>query len=113
MANQMKRPVAITLICILGFAVSVIGFPGIFSPFVKKKGDWFPAISGLITALEFIAVVGTWYMKKWGGYLYLVSALAGQIVALQIDNWTISNAIIPVVFLSVYYYHQKKMDDNL
>ena len=97
----------------MGFAISVIGFPGIFSPFVKKKGDWFPALSGMITALEFIAVVGTWYMKRWGGYLYLMSALATQIVALLIDNWSIADALIPVVFLSVYFFHYRKMDSNL
>lgn len=113
MSKKINRPLAITLICFMGFAVSVIGFPGIFSPFVKKKGDWFPALSGMITALEFIAVVGTWYMKKWGGYLYLISALSLQIVSLLIDNWTPSKAIVPVVFLTVYFFHYRKMDRNL
>ena len=113
MSLKIHRPNAISLICLMGFAVSVSGFPGIFSPFVKKKGDWFPALSGMITALEFIAVVGTWYMKKWGGYLYLMSALASQIVALMIDNWSPIKAIIPSVFLCVYLFHQKKMDTNL
>jgi hypothetical protein len=113
MSKKIHRPTAITLICLMGFGVSVIGFPGIFSPFVKKKGDWFPALSGMITALEFIAVVGTWYMKKWGGYLYLMSALAAQIVALLIDNWSPIKAIIPAVYLCVYTYHSRKMDANL
>ena len=113
MKKEIKRPLLITLVCILGFIWSVVGFPSIFSPFVKKKGLWFPALSGLITALEFVAEVGVWYMKKWGVFLYLISALMAQIVALWIDNWSITHTIIQALFLLGSVFFVKRMDNNL
>ena len=54
----------------------------LISPFIKKKGDFFPAITGIIIAFEFISVVGVWYMKKWGFRVYLTTAILNQCVLL-------------------------------
>ena len=108
-----ERNRIITLVCVLGFAASVLSFPSIFSPFIKKKGAWFPALSGAMVALEFIAVVGAWYMKRWGVSLYLGSAMGHQIIWLWMDTWSPVKIILPKVFLMACLPFYKKMDRNL
>ena len=61
-----KRPAYYTLVCVVAIAYTVIGFPSVFSPQVKKTGLLFPALSGTLIALEFVAEIGFWYMKHWG-----------------------------------------------
>ena len=111
--NKQERPRLLTLICILGFAASVLSFPSIFSPFIKKKGAWFPALSGARVALEFISVVGVWYMKRWGISLDLGSAMGHQIIWLWMDTWSPAKIFLPLSFLICSLPFYKKMDDNL
>jgi hypothetical protein len=111
--NTLPRPKIITIICVLGFIASVLSFPSIFSPFIKKKGAIVPAISGLLIALEFISIVGVWFMKRWGVTLYLATALAQQTLWLSIDTWKAYQIALPVIFLSIASFHYRKMDVNL
>ena len=52
--RAIERPTILTVICIISFAYAVLGFPTIFSPFIKKQGDFFPAFTGILISLEFI-----------------------------------------------------------
>lgn len=111
--NKQERPKLITIVCVLGFAASVLSFPSIFSPFIKKKGAWFPAFSGAMVALEFISVVGVWYLKRWGISLYLGAAMGHQIIWLWMDTWSFSKIFLPLSFLICTLPYYKKMDSNL
>jgi hypothetical protein len=108
-----KRPTILTVICVMSFTAPILGFPTIFSPFIKKKGDFFPAITGILISLEFISVVGVWYMKKWGLRIYILTALLNQTLMLYIDNWQSYKLILPLVFIGFTGFFYKKMDDNL
>ncbi|MFN7848189.1 MAG: hypothetical protein ACK5P4_13345 [Bacteroidota bacterium] len=111
--REIKRPIALSIVCILSFAAAILGFPAVFSPFIKKKGDFFPAITGIIIAFEFISVVGVWYMKKWGFRVYLTTAILNQCMLLYINNWSQTKIILPVIFIAVSAFFYKKMDHNL
>ena len=111
--QAVKRPTLITVVSIIAFAAAVLSFPSVFSPFVKKKGDFFPAITGLVIAFEFISVVGIWYMKKWGLRTYIMTAMANQALLLAIDNWSVVNLILPVLVISATAFYFKSMDENL
>lgn len=85
-----------------------------FSPHSsKKKGDFFPAFTGILISLEFIAVVGVWYMKKWGLRVYLLTALLNQSLMIYIDNWSAIKLILPLLFIITASFFYKKMDNNL
>ncbi len=107
------RPVLVTFICVIGFIGVILSFPSIFSPFVKKMGDFYPALFGCLIAANFIAVVGVWNMKRWGFTLFLISSLINQITKLLANNWSITDVILPVLFLGVTVFFYKRMDDNL
>jgi hypothetical protein len=108
-----KRPTILTVICIISFAYAVLGFPTIFSPFIKKQGDFFPAFTGILISLEFISVVGVWYMKKWGLSIYLLTAMLNQSLLIYIDNWAMYKLALPMLFIIVTVFFYKQMDDNL
>lgn len=111
--KSVKRPVIVSVICVISFAATVLSFPSIFSPFVKKQGVFFPALSGLVIAFEFIAVVGVWYMKKWGVQIYVINAMLGQALQLSINNWSVFKLILPIIFIFTTAFFYKRMDDNL
>jgi hypothetical protein len=108
-----KRPTILTVLCIISFAYAVLGFPTIFSPFIKKQGDFFPAFTGILISLEFISVVGVWYMKKWGLSIYLLTAMLNQSLLIYIDNWAMYKLALPMLFIIVTVFFYKQMDDNL
>jgi len=111
--KEKVRPVAITIICIVAFAFVIIGFPSIFSPFIKKLGIGYPALFGTILAFNFISLVGVWHMKKWGAYIYLITAMINQSLLLLINRWVFTDIIVPLLFISTTYYYYKQMDNNL
>lgn len=111
--RAIKRPTVLTVICIISFVAEVLGFPTIFSPFIKKQGDFFPAFTGLLIAFEFISIVGVWYMKKWGVRIYLITAMLNQSLMIYIDNWSAFKLILPLIFIVIAAFFYKKMDNNL
>ena len=112
----MKRPFIIRLICYLGFAGLAFSFVSVFSPEIKKLGDFYPAIYGFIVTASFISYVGLWHMKKWGVELY-ISMFFVKIVFLLIINdlgaLAIVNGILTLVFIIFLLRHYPKMDINL
>ena len=111
--EKKERPIILTIVCIIAFIGVVLSFPGIFSPFVKKMGDFYPALFGCIIAFNFISIVGVWYMKKWGVTLFLFSSLVNQIAKLWVNNWSATDIILPIIFLSVSFFFYKQTDENL
>lgn len=111
--RTVQRPTLLTVLCVISFVVAVLGFPTIFSPFIKKKGDFFPAFTGILIALEFISIVGVWYMKKWGVVMYFINAMLVHALIIYIDNWSVYKSVLPVIFIIITSMYYKKMDDNL
>jgi len=111
--HAVTRPTILTIVCAASFVYAVLGFPMIFSPFIKKQGDFFPAFTGILISLEFIAIVGVWYMKKWGVRMYLITALLNHALIIYIDNWAFYKSVLPIVFIIIATIYYKKMDNNL
>ena len=111
--RAIERPTILTVICIIAFAYAVLGFPTIFSPFIKKQGDFFPAFTGILISFEFISIVGVWYMKKWGVRIYFLTALLNQSLLIYIDNWAVYKMVLPIVFIGLATFFYKKTDNNL
>jgi len=109
-----KRPVLITIICVLGFIFPVLFSMGIMlSPETKRMGDFFPALFGLLVALRFIAFTGIWYMKRWGVDLYLITFGATLLKGILMDDLGTINITWHVMSLTFLSFHYRKMDRNL
>jgi len=111
-----KRPGIISVVCVLGFFITLLSFLWVFSPFIKKLGDWYPALFGIINTCGFISFIGIWHMKRWGVHLYaLTFFIRTSIFILIEDTGTtmiagVINSIIFIVLLCIFY---KRMDVNL
>lgn len=111
-----KRPIILSVICILGILWSLVNFIFVFSPFVRKISEAAPAVFGIIVATQFISFIGIWHMKRWGVHLYIASFFAKQIFTIVIDDFGIFAAVgvglsvLFFIFLLVFY---RKMDSEL
>lgn len=112
----MKRPLILSIICVIGFLWVVITFPGVFSPSIKKLGVFMPAIYGLIVAATFISFIGVWHLKRWGMELYVLSFFSKQLFFLLTKSFELTSIIgivFSVWFIITYSFFYKKMDINL
>ncbi len=110
-----QRPKIISIISVLGFILVVGGLGTVFSPEIRKLGDFYPALFGLLVSLRFIAYVGIWHMKRWGVELFMITLVAQIIQAVVMDSYVINPVglgehLIALTIMIVYY---RKMDRNL
>jgi hypothetical protein len=112
----MERPKIITIICILGFISIVFTFPAVFSPSVKKLGDFVPALYGFIVACSFISYIGLWHMKQWGVQVFLFIFFVKTIFLILINDLgpgTITGIIFAIICTGILLRFYRKMDLNL
>jgi hypothetical protein len=112
-ASARKRPVLLTIVCILGFIWIVFSFVGVFNPSLKKMGDWYPAIFGLIVACTFISYIGVWHMKRWGVQLFAIAFFVKQAALILIGDLGIVGIILSVAMLVIMICFYRRMDINL
>ena len=111
-----KRPGILTLICVLGFIWITFTFPGVFSPSVKKMGDFIPAIYGLIIAGTFISFIGVWHMKRWGVESYITLFFIKMLFFLftdQLNGRSFLGILFSLWFIVTFIVFYKRMDINL
>lgn len=108
-----KRPVLLTIICIIGYIWIVFSFPSVFSPAIKKMGDWYPALFGLIVATSFISFIGIWHMKRWGVNLYIGTFFFKQIIHVLTDEISYSGISFSLLFIICFLVYYRRMDVNL
>lgn len=108
-----KRPKLITLVCVLGFTWIVFSFPAVFSPSVKKLGDWYPALFGLIVAVSFISYIGVWHMKRWGVSLFVIAFFVKEIILILINDLNYIGIFFSSIFIIIMVFFYKRMDVNL
>jgi hypothetical protein len=108
-----KRPKLITFVCVLGFTWIVFSFPAVFSPSVKKLGDWYPALFGLIVAVSFISYIGVWHMKRWGVSLFIIAFFVKEIILVLINDVNYIGIAFSSLFIIIMAFFYKRMDVNL
>jgi hypothetical protein len=111
-----KRPKIISMVCIIGFISVLLSFPAVFSPSVKKIGDFVPALYGFIVACNFMAYIGLWHMKQWGVQLFLFTFFVKTLFLMMINDLgiiTITGIILSLIFSAILLRHYPKMDINL
>lgn len=108
-----KRPALISTVCILGFIWIVFSFPGVFAPSLKKLGDWYPALFGILVATSFISYIGLWHMKRWGVQLFVISFFVKEILLVLISDVNYIGLFFSILFISAMLPYYKRMDVNL
>ncbi len=113
MQSTFKRPVLLSIVCILGFIWIVFSFPSVFSPSIKKMGDWYPALFGLIVASSFISYIGLWHMKRWGVQLFLITFFIKETILVVVQDVNFMGIFFSILFIVPMMVFYKRMDLNL
>lgn len=111
--TRYKRPVSLTVVLLLGFLWVVFGFPGVFSPDLKRLGSIYPAVAGILTASLFICFIGVWHMKKWGVELFIVCTSLRILFFSLINDPSYFGMFLSIVLITFFLVFYKKMDRNL
>lgn len=107
------RPVAITVICILGFigaGLAVIGLLATMSFFMAFGIGYFIFLIASV-ALGLLSLIWMWQMKKKGAYLYAANFVLGQIMTVVfVGTWTMSAGFfIALAVTAIALYYSKDM----
>jgi hypothetical protein len=110
-----KRPVIVSIVCIIGWVMVLLSFVYAFSPSIKKIGEFYPALYSFVVCLQFISFVGTWYMKKWGLHLLVASFFCKDILLVFMNTFTFGDItfVIEIIFIIILLFYYKRMDINL
>ncbi|MFH1524744.1 MAG: hypothetical protein ABIF04_07240 [Chloroflexota bacterium] len=105
-----KRPVVISVICILGFIGAAITIPTIFSSTARSIGAWYPPYLAFSAAIGLVCMIGLWKMKKWSVILYTAIAAVNQVIMLAMGVWNVLSLPIILVVIAVMFSQFSKMD---
>jgi len=108
-AEKAKRPISITVICVIGFIGSLIAVPLIFTPIAQQIGAWYPPYLGFSAVIGMVCMVGLWMMKKWAAYTYTGFVALNQVVLLAMGVWNIMALLIPVIVIFFALKNVSKM----
>ncbi len=111
-----NRPVAITVICVIGFIGALLSVPlllavlsGAVNTGVALPG-WYGPYLGLSIVIGLVSMIGLWMMKKWGAILYAVLFLVNQIVLFTAGLWSPFALLIPLIVIAVAFSQFSKME---
>ena len=108
-AEKAKRPVAITIICVLGFIGAAITVPIIFSSIASSIGAWYPPYLAVSAVVGLACMVGLWMMKKWAVFTYTGLLALNQVVMMAMGIWNVFALVIPLIVVVIAFMNLSKM----
>ncbi len=112
MANN--RPIAITVICVIGFIGVALGIPAMLAVLATGAAAQFPGwylpYLAVTLIIGLISLIGMWKMKKWGALLYAGMFVVNQCILLATGLWSVGALIIPLIVVVIALSQISKMD---
>lgn len=114
MFERGKRPLLVTIFCILGFiAVPIVLFgmlvPSVRDVLIQRHGVLYVPITLLTTILALAGLIGYWTMKKWGVYVYAAMVVITIIYYLIAGIPDTFGHIYRLVIVAVGFVYLRKM----
>jgi glycerol-3-phosphate acyltransferase PlsY len=109
-STKNKRPLAITIICVLDFIGAVIVIPVIFSKVAASIGSWYPPYLGFSGVVGFICMIGLWKMKRWSVYTNTIFFIINQIMLILTNKWNLLGFLMLAIITGIQWIYLKKMD---
>lgn len=119
-----RRPILITLLCILGFLILGLGLLAATWCIIFPEHQGNPIIWDLhevgpilvltlilTLILIFVGFIGYWKMQKWGLYVQLIATIIniGRCFFLTNEIYDIFTALISIIIISIGYTYFKQM----
>jgi hypothetical protein len=112
----LQRPKSISIITVTAIVLVLLAFPMLFTPSIKRMGDFVPMVLGIIITLQFVSLIGIWHMKQWGVQLFIMMFCVRVITFMFLDMYTFRfffNIFYSLLFIVFFLTHYRKMDTNL
>jgi hypothetical protein len=109
-----NRPIAITIICVLGFIGVALGIPAVLALLATGAATglpgWYLPYLALTLVVGLVSLIGLWKMKKWGALLYALMFVVNQVVLFAGGLWTPGTVVIPLIVTVIALSQLPKMD---
>ena len=103
------RPVAITVICIIGFIGAVLTIPIVFTDVARQIGAWYPPCLAFAAVVGGICMFGLWKMRRWAVFTYTALCAINQIVLLLMGQWNVLAILLPSVVIVIGFGYLSMM----
>ena len=104
-----KRPVVVTVICIVYFLLATILIPT-FIIHSRKNLDWAFLIIVVYLAIIFTFVIAIWKMKKWGAHGFIGFSVLALFAMTLIDSRSMIDFLIPLICSILLFFQLNKME---
>ena len=104
-----KRPLSISIICIIGFLMFVMALPLLYESYVMKVNNSLLAYYSTTIFLSFIAIIGIWKMKRFYLFMYTSIFIVNQLVLIVLNVFDVYQSLIPAIIIIVGFLNLKKM----
>ena len=112
-----KRPILVTIICILGFIGvplsiigAIIGMSAVsLVPNITTMPLWYSTFAIILALLYLPALIYIWKMKKIGLIAYIILAIIDEVVGFASGFADIAGLIFVVVVIGLLYTQFNKM----
>jgi len=104
-----KRPVAITVICVIIVFGAIMTAPIIFSEIARSIGPWYPPMLAISAVIGLVCAIGLWMMRKWSVYVYTALAAVVQVTLIATGLWNPISLILPGIVIVVMFVYLSKM----
>jgi hypothetical protein len=107
-----RRPLPITILCIIGFAAFILAFRNYFTIVVPAAREISDAMAAYLVAnfvLTVVSFVGYWRMAKWGVWLYAMLCAFGIGLGVLQTHRITAKEIVPAVVLAIGICYYRRM----
>lgn len=107
--SSTRRPLILTILCILGFVAAAANVPTIFTDDARRVGHWFPPFLALSVVVTVICMIGLWKMHRWAVLVYTGFAVLGFALALTVGSWNLTAQLVRVAVIVIMFSQFAKM----
>jgi hypothetical protein len=103
------RPVAVTIICIVGLIGALINLSLLFTDAVAQVAPWFFPFFGISSLIGLLCLIGLWLMRRWALYAYTTFAVIDQAILLATGIWHPVALVVPAIVVIGMFIHWSRM----
>jgi hypothetical protein len=103
------RPVAITVLCILGMIGAAFTIPMVFTNIARQIGPWYPPYLAFSALVGGICMVGYWKMRRWAVLTYTTFFVLNQVALFFTGHWNAFAILIPGIVIAIGFSYWSRM----
>ena len=104
-----KRPIAITVMCIISWIGAAFAVSLLFSDAVWAIAPWYPPLLGVGVLIGFLCTIGLWMMRTWAVYTYIAFCAINQVILAMTGLGSLRALLLPAIVIVVMLIYLPRM----